>query len=120
MKRIKWNREWKFSKGSASSFVDMFSGAASMETVDLPHDAMIYEECKEDTANAAQTGFFPGGEYVYLKTFFAPDEWEKKTVCIEFEGVYQTAMIYINGIFASENLYGYSNFYVNLDGYLHY
>ncbi|MCI7148436.1 glycoside hydrolase family 2 TIM barrel-domain containing protein [Dorea sp. YH-dor228] len=120
MRKVNWNREWKYSKGSASSFVDMFSGVSSMETVNLPHDAMIYEECKEDVASGAQTGFFPGGEYVYVKNLFVPYEWEKKTVCIEFEGVYQTAMIYINGIFVAENLNGYSNFYVYLDGYLHY
>lgn len=58
MRKVNWNREWKYSKGSASSFVDMFSGVSSMETVNLPHDAMIYEECKEDVASGAQTGFF--------------------------------------------------------------
>lgn len=120
MRKINWNKAWKFSKGSASSFLDMFSGVSSMETVDLPHDAMIYEECREDAVSAAQTGFFPGGEYVYVKTFFVPNEWEEKTVCIEFEGVYQIAMVYVNGVFAGECLHGYSDFYVNLDGYLRY
>lgn len=120
MKRINWNREWSFAKGSASSIVDMFSGVSPMETVHLPHDAMIYEECKADTANGARTGFFPGGEYVYVKKLFAPCEWVKKTVCIEFEGVYQTARVYVNGIFVADNLQGYTKFDVNLDGYLHY
>lgn len=120
MKKQKWNQNWKFSKGSSSPILDMFVGAAEMETVDLPHDAMIYESCIPDTPNGAQTGFFPGGEYVYAKTLYAPEDWREKSIVLEFEGVYQTAMVYVNGNFVKKNLYGYSDFYVKLDGYLHY
>ena len=91
-----------------------------VRSVQLPHDAMIHEMRVEDTPNQAQTGFYPGKQYVYTKSFDAPMAWKEKTVYIEFEGIYQTAMVYLNGRLAAENKFGYSNFYVRLDDYLEY
>ena len=62
----------------------------------------------------------PGGEYIYQKSFTAPEEWKEKKVSLEFEGIYQTAMVYINGALAATNLYGYSGFYVELGPWLKY
>lgn len=42
--------------------------AGNIENIDLPHDAMIYQERTPATANAHQTGFYPGGEYTYMKS----------------------------------------------------
>lgn len=36
--------------------------AGNIENIDLPHDAMIYQERTPATANAHQTGFYPGGD----------------------------------------------------------
>ena len=120
MLRTNFNYGWKLIKGSTSSLLSMLIGGGNMSEVNLPHDAMIHEPVSPDTRNGAQTGFFPGGEYVYLKSLKAPGEWRGKTVILEFEGVYQTAMVYINGNLAAHNLDGYSNFYVTLDPYLEY
>ena len=49
-----------------------------------------------------------------------PEEWKEKTLLLEFEGIYQTAMVYINGALAKRNLYGYSNFYVSLNPWLNF
>ncbi len=119
MIREKLNRNWQFAKGSAS-LMSSFMGGPQFETVDLPHDAMVHEERTPDTANGTQTGYWPGGLYTYLKKIDVPQEWQEKTVILEFEGVYATAMVYINGELAQSNLYGYSNFYVVLDKYLNY
>ncbi len=91
-----------------------------VQPVQLPHDAMIHEMRTEDTPNQSQTGFYPGKQYVYTKSFAVPMVWKEKTVYIEFEGIYQTAMVYLNGRLAAENKFGYSNFYVRLDDYLEY
>ena len=120
MKRIKFNNEWKFIKGSSASMMAAFLGGGCESEVQLPHDAMIHEKVLENTKNGAQTGFYPGGEYIYKKTFWVPDSWREKSIIIEFEGVYQTAMIYVNGDFVDRNLYGYAGFYVNLNGFLKY
>ena len=120
MKKIDFNSEWKFVKGYVSSLKLLQMQGKQAETVRLPHDAMIYEDRCENTANGGSTGFYPGGTYTYFKNFYVPADWEEKTVTIEFEGVYETAMVYINGTLVKTNRYGYSNFYVELAGYLNF
>ena len=39
---------------------------------------------------------------------------------LEFEGVYESAMVYVNGELAATNLHGYSGFYVVLDKFLNF
>lgn len=65
-------------------------------------------------------GFWPGGGYTYKKTLYVPKDWTDKSVVLEFEGVYEKAMVYVNDNLAATQLYGYSNFYVVLDKYLEY
>lgn len=115
-----FDADWQFMKVGNSSITAMFSAPGATKTIQLPHDAMIHEERIENTPNGAQTGFYPGGQYVYVKEFEVPEYWREKKVKIEFEGVYQTALIYVNGSFAKKNIYGYSNFYVDIDRYLKY
>ncbi len=119
MIREKCNRSWQFAKGS-TSMMSAFMGGPQFVSVDLPHDAMVHEERTPDTANGTQTGYWPGGLYTYVKKLDVPKGWQDKTVQMEFEGVYATAMVYVNGNLAKSNLYGYSNFYVTLDKYLNY
>lgn len=120
MIRQNFNHQWKCFDGSASFLekLQVIQSEAAMLT--LPHDAMIHEKRDPNTPNGAQTGFYPGGNYEYVKTFEVPAQWRDKTVIIEFEGVYQTAMVYVNDCLAKTNYYGYSNFYVTLDRYLEY
>jgi hypothetical protein len=119
MLRIKWNDNWQFTRGS-KSLMSAFMGGPESEPVELPHDAMIHEERTPDTSNGTQTGYAPGGLYTYVKKLHVPQEWQEKTVILEFEGVYATAMVYVNDDLAATHLYGYSNFYVTLDKYLEY
>lgn len=119
MIREKINNNWQFAKGSAS-MMSSFMGGPEYVMVDLPHDAMVHEERTPDTANGTQTGYWPGGLYTYVKKVNAPEDWQEKTVILEFEGVYATAMVYVNDNLAATNLYGYSDFYVVLDKFLNY
>lgn len=120
MIRKNFNKGWKIIKGSSSSMLSMLIGGGDMMPVNLPHDAMIHEKQTKETKNGAQTGFYPGAEYVYTKSLDVPKEWEEKEIVLEFEGVYHTAMVYVNGSLVKTNLYGYSNFYVALNSYLKY
>lgn len=120
MIRKNFNHDWRVMKGGSSASAAAFMGTANVQNVHLPHDAMIHEVRTPDAASGAQTGFYPGGEYIYEKLLTAPEEWKEKAVFLEFEGIYQTAMVYINGALAATNLYGYSNFYVKLNPWLNY
>ncbi len=120
MIRENFNRDWQVTKGGNNAAAAAFMGTDEVQTVHLPHDAMIHEERTPDAKSGAQTGFYPGGEYIYQKTLAAPEEWKEKTVSLEFEGINQTAMVYINGALAASNLYGYSGFYVELNPWLRF
>lgn len=120
MIRKNFNHDWRVMKGGSSASAAAFMGTANVQNVHLPHDAMIHEVRTPDVESGAQTGFYPGGEYIYEKLLTAPEEWKEKAVFLEFEGIYQTAMVYINGALAATNLYGYSNFYVKLNPWLNY
>ena len=43
------------------------------------------------------TGFFPGGVWEYQKTFVAAPSCRGKRVLLEFEGVYRSASVWVNG-----------------------
>ncbi len=114
-----FNHDWEFCKGSMSMMAAL-TGGSTFEPVQLPHDAMVHEERTPETKNGAQTGFWPGGDYTYKKTIDVPKEWEQLEVMLEFEGVYETAMVYVNDKLVATQLYGYSNFYAPLNKYLNY
>ena len=84
--------------------MNSFLGNTQTKTVHLPYDAMIHEARTPDTKNGAQTGFYPGGEYIFQKHFTAPQAWQGKPVSLVFEGVYQTALVYLNGWLLTRNV----------------
>lgn len=120
MKKADFNAKWQFVKGYVPSLKVLQMYGKQAQEVTLPHDAMIHEMRDENTKSGGATGFYPGGMYTYFKTFSVPEDWEEKTVLLEFEGVYETAMVYINGALAKTNRNGYTNFYVDIARYLNF
>ena len=49
-----------------------------------------------------------------------PEEYKDKKVLIEFEGIYHNGEVYINGKKAAYRPYGYTNFYVDTEGFFQY
>ena len=120
MIRQNFNADWTVEKGDGNSQMNSFLGNTQTQTVHLPYDAMIHEARTPDTKNGAQTGFYPGGEYIFQKHFTAPQAWQGKPVSLVFEGVYQTALVYLNGWLLTRNVNGYAEFTVEADPYLKY
>ena len=114
MKRESFNTNWTFKKGADG----LFSPPAEVCSITLPHDAMILETRDKDCPNGNMTGFYPGGTYTYKKVFQVPAGDRDLDVIIEFEGVYENAMVYINGDLAGQRPYGYSNFYIKANDFL--
>ena len=83
--------------------------------VTTPHDAMIHKARRADNPSGSAQAYFPGGNYVYEKTFHKPDA---EHVVFQFEGVYQNARVFINGNEAGGAAYGYIPFFVCADGLL--
>lgn len=120
MLRKKWNTGWTVSKSGESPMMAAFGAGTGQQELTLPHDAMIHEKRTQETKNQHQTGFYPGGCYIYTKHFEAPEQWREKNIQIEFEGVYQNARVYINGDYAGGHPFGYTNFYIRADDFLKY
>jgi len=114
MQCVSFNRGWTFEKEGQDSQLKAFQGERNLVPVTLPYDAMIREKRERDCPAGAQSGFYPGGKYIYEKTFPVPEEWKEFDVSLEFEGVYGTARIWINGAFVAVNRNGYIGFLVDL------
>lgn len=105
MKKQSFNENWVYYQ----------KGKENEKTkITLPHDAMIHRERIPKLKNGSYTGFFPSGDYYYVKQFFADETLAGQTVILEFEGVYMDSTVYLNGEKIGGCVYGYSNFYVEL------
>ncbi len=91
-------------------------GEEKGSVVCLPHDAMQTEARTPDASSGSGGAYFAGGSYVYEKTFYAPQEWAQQDVMVEFEGVYPTAKVFLNGAEIGGCNYGYNLFRVELKG----
>lgn len=88
--------------------------------VTLPHDAMLSEPRTQESTGEGNIGWYIGGDYEYTRNFFVPEEYKDKKVLIEFEGIYHNGEVYINGKKAAYRPYGYTNFYVDTEGFFQY
>ena len=93
--KILFNNGWKFAK---SSLDVTDSNLLTFESVDIPHDWLIYNtlELYEDSIGW------------YCKEFTYNKKSDQTLIC--FDGVYMDSTLYINGEFAGEWKYGYSSF----------
>jgi hypothetical protein len=91
---------------------------AGAVTVDLPHDAMITEP-RSKCLNGANTGYFPGGRYVYERDLEIEEADIGKCISLIFEGVYRNATVSLNGEALAFHAYGYTEFEVDLSEKVH-
>ena len=103
MKRTLFCSDWEFSKNPPGTDHDKASG---WEKVDIPHDWLIYDAraLYEDS-----TGW-------YRKTFRVNKDGMRRS--LRFEGIYMDSKVYINGVPAGENKYGYTTFDVDITEFL--
>lgn len=116
----KFNEGWTFEKVGQDDKLKAFYGDNNKTEITLPHDAMIREKRDKNCPAGAQSGFYPGGVYIYEKSFFAPEEWKMQDVQLEFEGIYGTARVWINGGLVAVNRNGYMGFSIDLKPWMCY
>ena len=98
-----FNSGWYFSKVGAVKYA-----------VTLPHDAMQTEIRDRNCLNGKNSGYYPGGEYIYEKYFEIKKCDLDKYIAIHFEGIYRKSKVYINGNKLAEKAYGYSEFTIDI------
>jgi hypothetical protein len=119
MTRTPLNHGWTYRR-KANEFAEITGAVQAPTPAPLPHDAQIATPRDPDLSNGSSTGYFEGGTWEYTRTLFAPAEWADKRVFLEFEGVYRSSMIYVNGALAGQWAAGYTGFTVALDDYLEF
>ncbi len=85
-------------------------------SVNLPHDAMLSEKRDGSSPGGVNSGYFPGGRYIYEKSFTLDGRNEGKSIVVHFEGVYQNAEVFLGGEFITSHRYGYTPFDADLTG----
>ncbi|MBO4895423.1 MAG: DUF4982 domain-containing protein [Prevotella sp.] len=95
-----------------------FTHAGKTISVDLPHDwAISYaSDPTAEATNGTDGGWYPGGKGEYRKMFATT---KGEIVKLHFEGVYQKAVVFINGQKAGQHAYGYTPFTVDITPYLY-
>lgn len=105
MKKQDFCKGWLFAKQDGSA-----------HEVCLPHDAMLEEPRSADAPSGSGGAFFAGGRYTYTNTFTAE---AGEHIEIVFGGVYRCSEVRINGQLAGGCDYGYSEFSVTADSFMH-
>ena len=100
MQKTDFNRDWTVQKDGSNEILH----------VNLPDDAMIREERSKENKTASASAYFAGGKYIYTKIFNLSGDETRQTLILEFEAVYQNAIVFLNGRQVAEHPYGYKNF----------
>ncbi len=111
MKHNFWNQNWTVRKTDSNQ---------PPLPITLPYDAMIHESRDPNCASSYNTGYYPGGAYLYKKRFTLSQAERSRQHILEFEGIYQNSRVELNGRLLGSHHYGYTNFYVTLDSALSY
>lgn len=107
--KIPLNYNWLYKPDFVPEDIKCTPEAAGYETVDLPH-----------TNKMLPLNYFSEAEYqfvsCYKKLLEIPEEWQGKSIFLEFEGVMLACDVYCNGILAGRHEGGYTPFTVELTG----
>lgn len=107
---ILFNDNWQFCLTDIDEIKDPGELSARRRyDVEIPHDWLI--------GNTAE--LYKSGEGWYRKSLTADAEMLSGRVLINFDGVYMDSTLYINGIAAGGNTYGYSAFEIDITDLLH-
>lgn len=99
--QVNFNREWKFIRSDIAGAEGVEYDDSQWVDIGIPHNFSIPYE---------MTSTFYVGYGWYRKEFDVPQNWDNKKVELEFEGVFQVADIYVNGVHVGTHEGGYTGF----------
>lgn len=98
------NSNWKFIRENIDSAWQQNFDDSNWESIDIPHDYSISEEFSIE--NSSGTGYLPGGVAWYRKNFYIKSN--TKFAQLEFDGIYNNSMIWVNGYYMGIYENGYA------------
>ena len=103
--RTSFNADWRFHLGSSENAQNPGFDDGAWEAVGLPHSfSMPYFRAAD----------FYTGDGWYRKTFVLPAKPSDQRFSLEFEGAFQDARVYVNGVELAHHRGGYTGFPVDI------
>lgn len=114
----KINDDWKFTLNDVRDGQFVTLDDSRWQQVSLPHDWSVKGQLSP--ANAACTGYLPGGIGWYRKTIDIPADKKGQKVYLYFEGVYNRSEVFLNGQSLARRPNGYISFMVDATPYIQF
>ncbi len=111
---IKFNDNWQFKFDTANTPDEEGLATAQWSNVQLPHDWSIELNFDETSPGAS----LRGGTGLYRKYFTLDNSDQGKNIFIDFDGVYMSSTVWINGQKLGTRPFGYISFRYDLTPYL--
>jgi beta-galactosidase len=111
---------WKFLHGDPPDAQAIRFAETNWRDVDLPHDWSIEGPFDQAAPSGGPGAYLPTGIGWYRKSFHIPESDRDKVVTLEFDGVYQDSVVWINGHFLGHRPYGYIPFAYELTPHLNF
>ncbi|MGA9638461.1 glycoside hydrolase family 2 TIM barrel-domain containing protein [Flavobacterium sp.] len=108
---INFNKDWLFTETDSHDYSLTTYSPKEWRKLDLPHDWSIEHDFSQKLEGC--TAFMPGGIGWYSKIFNTPIKENQKCYII-FDGVYNNAEFWINGMRIGNHPYGYAPIYYDL------
>lgn len=117
MKKISINQNWEFTNIDDDKNAYMNRNMTLFTPVDLPHDYTT--DCPLDQLNASghQGGYVRVSSLWYRK-YLQFQKKPEQSVFLLFDGVYNNATVYVNGVKVGGRAYGYLPIYIEVSEYL--
>lgn len=116
--RLLMDAGWRFSLTDTAGADKPSFNDSKWRTVDLPHDWSIENEFVQNAPTGGGGGYLPAGVGWYRKKFVLSAADSKKSIWIEFDGVYQNSDVWINGHHLGHYPSGYMSFYYDLTSHV--
>ena len=117
--RVSFNDNWLFEKTNDSLALNISYDDSNWRQLSLPHDWAIEGPFKPEFN--PRTGGLPIFGKVWYRKHFVIDKSKKgSVVSIEFDGVMNNSIIYINGKKVYSRPYGYIGFQIDITPYINY
>jgi beta-galactosidase len=117
---LSFDAGWCFFKGDAPGAEAVGYDDSEWRQTDVPHDWSIEGPFAAENPTGPGGGFLPAGIGWYRRHFTLTDEYARRRIFIEFDGVMANSDVWINGVHLGKRPYGYVSFGYELTGNLRF
>jgi len=117
--RYRMDFGWKFTLGDPAQAESPRFNDSGWRTVDVPHDWSIEGPWAKDNPSGSAGGYAPIGIGWYRKSVVLPASFAGQRVLLDFDGVFNHADVWVNGMKVGHNEYGFIGFECDLTPWVH-